>query len=497
MKKHCFYFLFILGCSLSACSESDLLQKDTGDSLEDLGQTKGLFSNEFEVRWNEEKQEIDGFGVAQADWAMEVFAHPKRDEVCSLLFGEAGLDVSILRGEVFPHYWDSEADTSFDTDANIDILPGDPYFSTADGNDLRRRGQLWLTREAKLTHNVEKLFFSTWSPPAYMKSAGSASKGSLKAEYYQRFAEFLAEFCKAYAAVGLDIHAISPVNEPNYEAEWNSCRWSEQQLADFLANNMGPTLLQQGVNSKIVFGELAQWSTLVLGALNLVSAKKYVENVMAANPRVLDYVDIAAGHGYNIPSIPYEFPIVPYDKAVANGLKVWLTEISTTYDTFDASIGNGIHWAEVFHKYMVNAEVNAFCWWAGARPTTNNESLIKLEENTYTITKRFETFGNYTRFIKPGSRRINVSKGMGASSKLLVSSYKKDNQMIVVVVNKDGAQQTTTLKLNGKSIPGNLDVYLTDANNCWANSQIVPNADGSFSLSLPPMSVTTFVGTVN
>ena len=49
---------------------------------------------------------------------------------------------------------------------------------------------------------------------------------------------------------------------------------------------MGPTFEKQSVNSQIIFGELAQWSTLVLGAFNVVSAKKYVENVMDANPDV-------------------------------------------------------------------------------------------------------------------------------------------------------------------------------------------------------------------
>ena len=68
---------------------------------------------------------------------------------------------------------------------------------------------------------------------------------------------------------------------------------------------------------------------------------------MEANPDVLKYADIAAGHGYNIPRIPYEFPIVPYDKAVDQGLKVWLTEISSALYNYDGSMDNAIHWAEV------------------------------------------------------------------------------------------------------------------------------------------------------
>ena len=310
------------------------------------------------------------------------------------------------------------------------------------------------------------------------------------------FADYLVQFVQAYKEAGMDIYAISPVNEPTYEANWTSCKWSPEQLADFIANYMGPTFEKQAVNPQIIFGELAQWSTLVLGTFNVVSAKKYAENVMEANPDVLKYADIAAGHGYNIPRIPYEFPIVPYDKAVDQGLKVWLTEISSALDNYDGSMDNAIHWAEVFHKYLTNAHVNAVCWWTGARYTDTNESLIKLEQGNFQIPKRFYTYGNYTRYVKVGSKQIRTDKPISTTGKLLLTAFKNNQEYVMVAVNKSKEPITTTIQVKGGRPIGELKAYITDAEQNWKESTITKDESNMYPITVPAMSVVTYVGSV-
>ncbi|MCC8154576.1 MAG: hypothetical protein LIP01_10380 [Tannerellaceae bacterium] len=83
--------------------------------------------------------------------------------------------------------------------------------------------------------------FSTWSPPAYMKTTKSAKDGGrLEGDEYQNFAEYLSEFSKAFGSIGLQPYAVSPVNEPEFAASWNSCLWSAEQTGNFLMNYMGP-----------------------------------------------------------------------------------------------------------------------------------------------------------------------------------------------------------------------------------------------------------------
>lgn len=107
--------------------------------------------------------------------------------------------------------------------------------------------------------------FSVWSAPAYMKSNGSTSQGFLKRGSYQAFADYLSNFCDAYTAAGLPVYAISPANEPEYAASWNSCLWlpGTTTLGPFIVNNLGPKLRQTHPETRIIFGENAQWSAIL------------------------------------------------------------------------------------------------------------------------------------------------------------------------------------------------------------------------------------------
>ena len=50
------------------------------------------------IRWKDCKQRIDGFGIAQAGWAKELFAFKNREQVMDKMFGKDGLRLNILRG---------------------------------------------------------------------------------------------------------------------------------------------------------------------------------------------------------------------------------------------------------------------------------------------------------------------------------------------------------------------------------------------------------------
>ena len=111
------------------------------------------------------------------------------------MFGNDGLRLNILRGEIFPHYWENKEDKDFNLNDDINIELCDSDFNNK-SDDLLRRGQLWLTLEAKNKYHINKLVFSTWSAPAWMKSNGKVSNGKLKPECYQDFANYLAAFTK-------------------------------------------------------------------------------------------------------------------------------------------------------------------------------------------------------------------------------------------------------------------------------------------------------------
>lgn len=452
------------------------------------------------LEWENEKQAIDGFGVAQAGWADYLYAHRKRNEVMNILFGQDGLRLSILRGEVFPHY----NEKTFNMDDDIDMPLDDPFFdldySNIEDKEIKeaalRKGQLWITKKAKQEYGVDKLIFSTWSAPAYMKSNGKVSKGSLKHKYYQAYADYLSNFCDAYSKAGLPIYAISPVNEPEYAAPWNSSLWLPgfTTLGNFIQRNLGPKLAQTHPQTRIIFGENAQW-TGILGFL--MGSKNYVRNILWFKSSITKYPLIAAGHGYLDPVTKKLPRISPFTKAEKEGIPVWLTEISDPFEKYDPSMKSGLKWAELFHRYLTDAHVGAIVWWAGALPdggTTEGLINIHKDREHYEVTKRCEVFGNFSRYIPVGSRRIAVS--YSPKKKYMVSGYKCGKSFTTVVINPSDTEITIRLALDKVQAEGPLQGYLTDDTHKWSSLREIQSVDDAFVLVLPARSVISYVGKV-
>lgn len=454
------------------------------------------------LRCNDLRQTIDGFGVGEADWADDVFIFPQREQVLDALFSSEGLNVNILRGEIFPHYATGELQADFATASDTSLHVAQ-HPEKVERNDLLRRGQFWLTSHVQQKYPEVRFTFSTWSPPAWMKDGNRAtelypaSQGKLKSEHYQHYADYLADFCEAYNKAGIPIYAVSPSNEPGYAAPWNSCLWTPQEMGDFIQHNLLPTLQKRNPEVKVLFGENPAWST-VFDRLKMISSADFVNNVLQTHADMPENNIIAAGHGYVLPDtipLPAELrrtPIVPFEEALKRNIPMWVTEISDI-TLLDVSMEDGLRWATAFHEYLMEAQVSAIIWWLGAQPTKTNESLIVLnqQEGSFIKTKRYDTFGNYTRYIPRGSRGMG-NQPNGLPEEVKVSSFRYGNQFTIVVVNPTDRQLTSQLLLeNGKVVKGSLRNYITTADKQWSEGTITGST-----LEFLPQSVTTFTGEI-
>ena len=435
------------------------------------------------LRCNDLRQTIDGFGVGEADWADDIFIFPKREQVLDALFAPDGLNANILRGEIFPHYATGKLQADFATASDTSLHVAQ-HPEKVERNDLLRRGQFWLTSHVQQKYPEVRFTFSTWSPPAWMKDGNRAtelypaSQGKLKSEHYQHYADYLADFCEAYNKAGIPIYAVSPSNEPGYAAPWNSCLWTPQDMGDFIQHNLLPTLQKRNLKVKVLFGENPAWST-VFDRLKMISSADFVNNVLQTHADMPEKNIIAAGHGYVLPDtipLPAELrrtPIVPFEEALKRNIPMWVTEISDI-TPLDVSMEDGLRWATAFHEYLMEAQVSAIIWWLGAQPTKTNESLIVLnqQEGSFIKTKRYDTFGNYTRYIPRGSRGMG-NQPNGLPEEVKVSSFRYGNQFTIVVVNPTDRQLTSQLLLeNGKVVKGSLRNYITTADKQWSEGTI-------------------------
>lgn len=447
-------------------------------------------------------QIIDGFGCAFAEWSHRIWNNMMREDVVNDLFGENGLKLNIFRGEVFPHYQNPTTNAiDFGMNRTFNLAANDPsminnYWRDFNGSECAEQvqlGQMWLVDILQKKYKDVKFIFSTWSPPGTMKSNGKPSGGSLASGSEDVYANYLIDFIKAYTEkFGIEIYAISPSNEPNSSGTgWNGCSWSYTNLANFCQKNLRPALDKAGYQDmKIIFGEHSWWKAGVT----------YLENGLKACPDLVNSNIIAAAHGYTLIGNT-EFVQSPL--CAENNIHLWNTETSST-DTYDPSWKNAMQWATTFHNYLAVSNLNAFIWWAGARPCTNNEALIKLEEalpgTNYERASRYYSYGQFTKFIPEGSQRVDIQTVVPEGDEeafpkeLLMTAYIKDDTYTIVLVNNSASKAfETKLEIEGKEFQTMIS-YTSDEGVKWQRKKVNPSLSGLRAITVPKFSVVTITG---
>jgi O-glycosyl hydrolase len=140
----------------------------------------------------ETHQTMEGFGASIAWWYGELFSHPKKEEIYSLIFSDLGVDILRLRNI----YGKS---TRFDI---FEEIVNKMYF---------------------YSDNTPSILLTSWTPPVDLKSNNNLNNGgTLKKEngqyVYGKFAKYWIDALNAYNAVGIQPTYISIQNEPSYVA---------------------------------------------------------------------------------------------------------------------------------------------------------------------------------------------------------------------------------------------------------------------------------------
>ena len=418
------------------------------------------------VRWNDVKQEIDGFGVSQADWSGAIYelSEPVRSKIMDLLFDqEKGIGASVFRGEIF---------------ADFNPAPGEYDFN-------ERFDQVWVMQQAE-KRGVDKIIATNWSPPAWMKTNNSTTHGGyLKLEYYGDYARLLSGFIKEYRQqFGIDLYAISMCNEPNSMKflSWDSCQWNSTNIQVFLRDYLKQEMTAQGVeDTKVIAAEPSWWSEkLTKDALN--------------DPDACERIDIVAAHNYPVPIVNRELRTKPFQLAVDKGKRVWMTEVSQV-DSYDTGMTSGLKFAKQIHHFMTKADVNAWLYWTGAIPGDNDEGLINIykDTDTYQLTKRYYAFGNYSKFVRPGCVRIGTEDR--PMKDVYLSAYRnpETGEFTVIAVNDHDSTAELNIVPEGFD-SASLTPYITNDSLNMEQGHDIVSESGTFKVLLSSRSVVTFVG---
>lgn len=376
-------------------------------------------------------QRILGIGGALTDASAEVFAKLPPDKQRTFLDAyfdpEEGIGYTLGRTHIHSCDFSSASYTYVDEgDAAL------RSFSVAHDRQFRIP---FIKRALATARGKMTLFASPWSPPAFMKSNNDMLHGGkLRPEFRQAWAHYVAKFIKAYDSEGIPIWGVTVQNEPMATQTWESCIYTAEDERDFIKGFLGPTLKRAGLADR----KIIAWDH------NRDLIYQRVSTILA-DPAAARYVWGIGYHWYepwsggtmmfdNVRLVHETFPEKPLlftegtaDSFKAEDIHSWrLGELygrSMITDFNDGAVG-WTDWNVLLDQQGGPNHVGNYCF-APLHADTNTGEL--------TYTNSYHYIGHFSKFVRPGARRIASSPSRSA---LLSAGFvNPDGRVSVVVMN--------------------------------------------------------------
>jgi glucosylceramidase len=300
-----------------------------------------------------------------------------------------------------------------------------------------------------------KILSSPWSPPPWWKDSGEWIGGRLRPENYPVYAQYFAEYLKAYAAEGIPIWGVTVQNEPMHEGNWDTCRWSASDEVNFISDHLGPTLAAEGLGDTAILyfdhnkgNDLASRADAVLGdsgAAQYVWGASFHWYSAASGPRTesLDHVhnlDPAKGMLHTESSIDID-AADPIGQFWREGPFDWTHNPFVPAETYLIDIIEDLnHWTNGYIEWNLILTTTG-----GPNPYNNfNNAPILVEPGTDTVlyTPLFYILKHFSQYIRPGAVRIDHQ--VNATSEVYATAFlNPDGRIAVVVFNDDQAAAHT------------------------------------------------------
>jgi glucuronoarabinoxylan endo-1,4-beta-xylanase len=333
-----------------------------------------------------------------------------------------------------------------------------------------------------------KVWAAPWSPPAMDKNNGDVNDGgTLLPTDYDSWASTLAAFPANFKAMsGVQLYGISAQNEPDFVAPtYESCVYTAAEMVAFL-KVLGPKLAALNPPVNLLAPEPDTWNNLWTG--------DDFGTAILLDPAANAAVSIFATHDYAHNASPPPAGVKQH---------LWETEVSDLHTTPDSDITNGVQVAQWVYSALVTGGANAWHYWwlinlgtpSSASPEGGAEGLLLYGGDTTNPPKRLYTVGNFSKFVRPGYVRIDVSGPVPAGVEVVAFENPADATTVIVAINSNTTDTALPLFVGGSSWPSSVTPYVTSTSANLAAQPPIAVTDARFMATLGAQSVTTFVST--
>lgn len=485
------------------------------------------------------RQTIDCFGASDA-WSMDkigLWSSEQQNQIADWLFSldndaqgkPKGIGLSIWRfnlgaGSV------EQGDSSY-----IQSSTRTECFLRADGSYdwSKQQGQRNFLRLAKQRGVPYFLAFLN-SPPVFFTQNGLATNTgrdasyNLRPECYDDLARYIATSIKGIAVHdGVMFDYISPVNEPDGSWNWQGPKQegtpaSNREIAR-LTKAISRQFVADGIKTRILVDESSDYRCLLgqhqtdwrrARGLRTFFCRDSVETYLGNTPNVPRLV---AGHSYwtNTPlTALHDIRCALRDSLEQFHLRFWQTELCIMGNDVEIGGGGGydftmktaLYVARVIHHDLVYANASSWQWWRAAGGDYR-DGLIRIFSKDGMKTGRAAcsrlmwTLGNYSRFVRPGAVRYEMSATDSHSQTVADGCTDTTGVMCSAYRNVDGTWAMVAVNYSQQARKFSLD-FNDHANVRWRIFRTSDNAGEELApvgtcrngrISLLPRSVTTFV----
>lgn len=317
------------------------------------------------------------------------------------------------------------------------------------------------------------IFASPWNAPDDMLDPNATERVILP-EKYDDYVAHLNSYDTFMSNNGVNLHAISIQNEPDI-GEWS--QWTIDEIFDFTKNHAN------GINTTVISAESFNFN------------RSYYNDILNDTDAASN-IDIVGGHIYG--GGQGDFIL-----AESKNKEIWMTEYllndytapidGTANEGKWGDVSDNVKWDQsmdmlkTVHTAMIS-NWNAYIWWylkryysfigEGEKGSVNGE-----------ITKRGWAFSQYSKFIRPGYKRVSLD--IDSSTGIELTAYKSNDKVVLVILNPDSFTTSSKISLDGVNISSGKSYVTNITQNRTENTLTI--TDNIASVTILGKSVTTVV----
>ncbi|KAG4065727.1 hypothetical protein HA402_012405 [Bradysia odoriphaga] len=335
-----------------------------------------------------------------------------------------------------------------------------PTFTQLDPRDVQRNRQIKEILEVSERRDF-KILSAPYSAPPWMKKNNNFVGGAnsqLRPEYSQVWADYYVKYLYYMQKDGIRIWAVTSGDEPGVASivsEFEFMGWKAADQAKWIADYLGPTIRRSEFEKvKIfVFDE------------NRAEIVKYMEEMVASAPHVLNYTDAIAVHGHT--DWKSSSTLLDATKQAYPDKPIYMTEKSFGIGNVPAPLKGVLlgSWERAENLTVelidnLNHGVSAYIYWnfilnnMGGPNYANNfiDSPIIVNEDYTAIYKQpmFYAFAHF-KFIPVGSRRLTATISGPDAASIHSVAYSCPDGATAIVLYNFSATKTVTLSVRDGS----------------------------------------------